>query len=64
MSGRIPRRVGSGDGPSKYWAQKKAMLLLGLVMGCRGAPMLLQEQELLSYADFSVRAAPGAVKRP
>jgi hypothetical protein len=40
------------------------MLLLGLVMGCRGAPMLLQEQELLSYADFSVRAAPGAVKRP
>jgi hypothetical protein len=50
VSGRIPRRVDSGDGPSKYWAQKKAMLL--------------QEQELLSYADFSVRAAPGAVKRP
>lgn len=55
--GRIPRQVDS-DGSHKYWAQKKAMLLIGLVMTCCGSPMLLMEQELLSYANFSFPTPP------
>lgn len=35
-----------------YWAQKKAMLALGMVLTCRGMPMLFQGQELLTFTAF------------
>ena len=38
-----------GQDPHRYWAQKKSMLLLGMVLTCPGSPMLLQGQELLTY---------------
>ena len=41
-----------------YWAQKKAMLLMGLVFTCPGAPMLLQGQELLTFDDFDFPTPP------
>ena len=44
--------------PNRYWAQKKAMLLLGLVLTCPGSPMLLQGQELLSYDSFDFPTPP------
>ena len=36
------------DAQHRYWAQKKSMLLLGMVLTCPGSPMLLQGQELLT----------------
>jgi hypothetical protein len=39
-------------------AQKKASLLIGLAMAYRGAPMLLQGQEVLTFDNFSFPTPP------
>ena len=44
--------------PHRYWAEKKAMLLLGMVLTCPGSPMLLQGQELLTYDSFDFPTPP------
>lgn len=41
-----------------YWAQKKAMLAMGMVFTCRGMPMLLQGQEILTFAAFDFPVPP------
>jgi 1,4-alpha-glucan branching enzyme len=47
-----------GQDPQRYWAQKKSMLLLGMVLTCPGSPMLLQGQELLTYDSFDFPTPP------
>ena len=49
---------GGGGDRQRYWAEKKAMLLLGLVLTCPGSPMLLQGQELLTYDSFDFPTPP------
>ena len=49
---------GGTGGKNRYWAEKKAMLLLGLVFTCPGSPMLLQGQELLTYDSFDFPTPP------
>ena len=57
--GRVPFMVDpSLDHSNIYTAQKKAMLGVGMVLGCRGVPMLLQGQELLTYTNFTFPEPP------
>eukprot|EP00041_Stephanoeca_diplocostata_P012038 m.200286 g.200286 ORF g.200286 m.200286 type:complete len:643 (-) comp18783_c0_seq1:159-2087(-) len=58
-SGRVPNMVDDGGGADgMYWAQKKAMLAMGMVFTCRGMPMLLQGQEILTFAAFDFPVPP------
>lgn len=60
-AGRIPQRVDPSNSTvagSLYWAEKKSLLLLGLLMTCPGTPMLLQGQELLTFDSFDFPNPP------
>lgn len=58
--GRIPNIVDPNGNPSdpSYWAIKKSMLGIGVVMTAPGIPMLLQGQEFMTYADFQFPTPP------
>eukprot|EP01062_Namystynia_karyoxenos_P012618 TRINITY_DN14552_c0_g1_i1.p1 TRINITY_DN14552_c0_g1~~TRINITY_DN14552_c0_g1_i1.p1 ORF type:complete len:617 (+),score=147.59 TRINITY_DN14552_c0_g1_i1:83-1852(+) len=56
--GRIPHRVQPKDGPPDFWTQKKTMLGIGMVLSCRGFPMLLQGQEYLEARTFLYPVPP------
>jgi len=58
--GRIPSIIdpgGSGSKPS-YWAQKKAMLGIAIVLTAPLFPMLFYGQEMLSYQTFNFPVPP------
>ena len=54
--GRVPYRV-DPTRSDVYLAQKKAMLGVGMLL-CRGTPMLLMGQELLTYSNFTFPSPP------
>eukprot|EP01090_Pellita_catalonica_P010327 TRINITY_DN2177_c0_g1_i2.p1 TRINITY_DN2177_c0_g1~~TRINITY_DN2177_c0_g1_i2.p1 ORF type:complete len:201 (+),score=23.10 TRINITY_DN2177_c0_g1_i2:699-1301(+) len=58
--GRIPEIVNPGGNPKtpNYWASKKAMMGIGIVLMSRGLPMLLQGQAMLTYAPFLFPTPP------
>lgn len=58
--GRIPNIVDPGGNPAKptYWAVKKAMMGMGVILTAPGIPMLLQGQEFLTYATFNFPTPP------
>ena len=58
--GRIPNVVDPGGNPAKptYWAVKKSMLGMGVILTAPGIPMLLQGQEFLTYASFTFPVPP------
>jgi len=58
--GRIPGIVdssGSASNPS-YWANKKALMGIGLIFTCSGVPMLFYGQEFLTYQKFDFPVPP------
>jgi len=55
--GRIPGMV-QRTGNSMYWVQKATFLYLALILTCPAVPLLLQEQEVFAFADFSFPAPP------
>ena len=58
--GRIPNIVNPGGNPAKptYWALKKSLLGMGVVLTAPGIPLLLQGQEMLTYATFEFPSPP------
>ena len=54
--GRVPFMVDPTRSDT-FLAQKKAMLGIGMLL-CRGTPMLLMGQELLTYANFTFPSPP------
>eukprot|EP00041_Stephanoeca_diplocostata_P012039 m.200295 g.200295 ORF g.200295 m.200295 type:complete len:232 (-) comp18783_c0_seq2:159-854(-) len=54
----VPWWVPCRGADGMYWAQKKAMLAMGMVFTCRGMPMLLQGQEILTFAAFDFPVPP------
>eukprot|EP01065_Artemidia_motanka_P052281 TRINITY_DN93_c0_g2_i1.p1 TRINITY_DN93_c0_g2~~TRINITY_DN93_c0_g2_i1.p1 ORF type:complete len:615 (+),score=202.15 TRINITY_DN93_c0_g2_i1:55-1845(+) len=56
--GRIPHRLQPGGGAADWWTAKKSMLGIGMVLTCRGFPMLLQGQEYLEQKGFDYPKPP------
>lgn len=58
--GRIPAQVDPGGNPNtpSYWAVKKAMMGIAAICVAPGIPMILQGQEMLTYADFAFPIPP------
>jgi len=58
--GRIPAQVNPGGSPytPNYWAQKKSMLGIGVLLTTSLYPMLFYGQEMLTYATFDFPVPP------
>eukprot|EP01062_Namystynia_karyoxenos_P019141 TRINITY_DN17173_c0_g1_i1.p1 TRINITY_DN17173_c0_g1~~TRINITY_DN17173_c0_g1_i1.p1 ORF type:complete len:633 (+),score=182.01 TRINITY_DN17173_c0_g1_i1:96-1901(+) len=56
--GRVAHRVQPQGGDPNWWTAKKSMLAMGLVLTCRGWPMLFQGQEYLEMNDFAYPIPP------